>query len=257
MEENPQAPRRIRLQKLLAELGVTSRREADRLIAEGYVKVNGKVAIPGTKVVPFQDAISVQGKLVDQKKAPKVYWLLHKPDMTLCSRSNENGKSTIYDLPDLAKIPFHVFSVGRLDYRTEGLLLLTNDGDLTEKLTHPKYAVTRTYQVLISGKLTKDHENELRAGIKLEDGFVKPDQLLYGHGKNLGKSRGSWYFLTVREGRNRLVRRIFEHFGYKVVRLIRTNYGSINLPESLGPGDMVSLSAEQIKALKESVQVTK
>lgn len=244
----------IRVQKYLSEQGVSSRREAEKLIQEGYVTVNGKKIELGHKVVPGMDAVSVRGKLVGRRKAPKVYWLFNKPDMTLCSKVGQGGKDTIFQLPELAKIPFHFFSVGRLDYRSEGLLLLTNDGDLSEKLTHPKYAVERTYQVLITGKLTREEEQQLKQGIKLEDGVAKVSHLLYAHGKNLGKSRGSWYFVTVQEGRNRLVRRLFEHLEHKVVRLIRVSYGPIKLPEELLPGALKQLSAKEIHALKTSFE---
>jgi 23S rRNA pseudouridine2605 synthase len=157
---------------------------------------------------------------------------------------------TIYQLPALSKVPFHFSSIGRLDFRSEGLLLLTNDGELVQRLTHPRYQVERTYQVLVSGKLDKEQLRSIRSGLTLDDGPVEVKKITYVHGKNLGKSRGSWYFVTVAEGRNRLIRRLFERFDCKVIRLIRISYGQLQLPEGLRPGEIRSLRSEQIKMLK-------
>lgn len=142
------------------------------------------------------------------------------------------NKPTIYDLPMVARAKFLVSPVGRLDFRTEGLLLLTNDGDLNYKLCRPEYHVPREYQVLLDGRLTKEEELSLKKGINLEDGPVSGVKLTYVHGSNLGVSTGSWYIITVHEGRNRLVRRIFESFNKRVIRLIRVGFGDLRLPEN-------------------------
>ena len=113
------------------------------------------------------------------------------------------------------------FAAGRLDYRTEGLLILSNDGDFVHKLTHPKYKLPRSYYVLVNGKLDSEQINQIENGIKLKDGMTLPTKLKVIHGKNLGKSQGTWYSITVYEGRNRLVRRLFEHFELNVVKLVR------------------------------------
>jgi 23S rRNA pseudouridine2605 synthase len=173
----------------------------------------------------------------------------------LTARHDEFARQTIYDLPMLKKVPFLVSPVGRLDYRTEGLLLLTNDGDLASRLTHPKYEVPRQYHVLITGKLTEAQEKQIVKGIDLEDGPTGKAIIRYAHGKNLGASRGSWYAITVYEGRNRLVRRMFEHLGAKVVRLIRVSYGEVRMPEELAPGEYRQLTAEEILSLKKSVNL--
>ena len=181
---------------------------------------------------------------------PRVYWLLNKPDEVLTARNDEFQRQTIYDLPMISKVPFLVSPVGRLDYRTEGLLLLTNDGELASRLTHPRYEIPRQYHVLIIGRLSHEEEQAIVHGVELEDGKSGRAEVRYAHGKNLGASRGSWYAVTVFEGRNRLVRRLFEHFNHKVVRLIRVAYGEVRLPEDLEPGDYLQLTSAQIKSLK-------
>jgi len=148
-------------------------------------------------------------------------------------------------------LPFLVSPVGRLDLRTEGLLLLTNDGDLAHQLTHPRNKVPRHYHVLISGRLTKEEEQKIASGaLVLEDGPVKKADIRYAHRHALGGSSGSWYMLTVYEGRNRIVRRMFETLGYKVVRLIRVGIGNLRMPEDLTPGDYRQLTADQLDQLK-------
>jgi 23S rRNA pseudouridine2605 synthase len=246
----------MRIQKWLSQLGLTSRREAETWITDGRIAVNGRVVKElGSKVTPGIDQLAIDGKPLVQKAPPRVYWMLNKPDEVLTARSDTFQRTTIYDLPQLRKCPFLVVPVGRLDYRTEGLLLLTNDGEMANRLCHPKFHVPRSYHVLIGGKLTTEQERQIKHGITLEDGPTGRIDLRYAHGKNLGASRGSWYMITVYEGRNRLVRRVFEHFGLKVVRLLRVGFGDLALPEDLKPGEYQQLSSEQIVSLKRATQL--
>ncbi|MCX6109450.1 MAG: pseudouridine synthase [Proteobacteria bacterium] len=241
----------MRIQKWLSQLGIASRREAETWISEGRIAVNGQVVTElGRKIDPQQDQVTVNGKLVGSSVPPRVYWLLNKPDEVLTARSDEFQRQTIYDLPKISKVPFLVSPVGRLDYRTEGLLLLTNDGELASRLTHPRFEIPRQYHVLIIGRLSHEEEQAIIHGVELEDGKSGRAEVRYAHGKNLGASRGSWYAITVFEGRNRLVRRLFEHLNHKVVRLIRVAYGEVRLPEDLEPGDYRQLTSAEIKALK-------
>ena len=241
----------MRIQKWLSQMGLASRREAETWISEGRIAVNGEVVTElGRKIDPETDQVSLDGKALSRGLPPRVYWLLNKPDEVLTARNDEFQRKTIYDLPKLNKIPFLIAPVGRLDFRTEGLLLLTNDGELANRLCHPKYRIPRLYHVLIGGKLTEEQEQAIRRGVTLEDGPTGAIDLRYAHGKNLGSSRGSWYAITVHEGRNRLVRRLFEHFDLKVVRLIRVAFGDIRLPEDLKPGDYLQLTSDQIDTLK-------
>ena len=232
-------------------MGVTSRRQAEKLIDEGRISVNGQVLKEqGYKVDPENDQVKVNGKLVVSKEPPKVYWMFNKPDMVLTSSKSENGKKCLFDLPAFNKLPFRVFTAGRLDYRTEGLLIVSNDGDFVHKLTHPKYKLPRSYYVLVNGKLTSEQQKQIESGIKLKDGMTLPCKLTTIHGKNLGKSQGTWYSITVYEGRNRLVRRLFEHFDLNVVKLVRYSFGEMTLPESLAPGEYRQLSKQDIANFK-------
>lgn len=233
-------------------MGIASRREAEKWISDGRLAVNGRVVDQlGTKINTETDHVALDGKTVKAKIPPKVYWLLHKPDKTLTARGDESSdKPTIYDLPMLAKAKFLVSPVGRLDFRTEGLLLLTNDGELSYKLCRPEYHVPREYQVLLDSRLTKEEEQQIKKGITLEDGPVRDVKITYVHGTNMGVSTGSWYLVTVHEGRNRLVRRLFEHFNKRVVRLIRIGFGEIRLPNDLPVGEYRQLSGDEVAVLR-------
>lgn len=145
--------------------------------------------------------------------------------------------------------------VGRLDFRTEGLLLLTNDGELSYKLCRPEYHVPREYQVLLDARLTKEQEQIIRKGVELEDGPVNNVKITFVHGMNMGVSTGAWYVITVHEGRNRLVRRLFEHFNRRVVRLIRVAFGDIRLPVDLPSGEYRQLTADEVTKLRQATDV--
>ena len=243
---------KLRIQKWLSELGLASRREAEAWITDGRIAVNGTIVRElGMKIDPEIDRLTLDGKGLGRSKPSKVYWLLNKPDRTLTSRKSQGNKSTIFDLPSLRGLTFDVAAAGRLDYRSEGLLILSNDGQLIFRLIHPKYKVPRHYSVLVNGRLSAADMKKMTQGIELEDGPVEQVNIKFVHGHNMGKTSGSWYFVTVFEGRNRLVRRLFEHFGLNVIRLIRNGLGDIRLPESLPPGKYIQLKPNQIKYLKE------
>jgi len=247
----------IRIQKWLSQQGVASRREAEEWISHGLVYVNGKlVTEQGLRIDPSIDQVRVTGKHIHSKPPPRVYWLLHKPDLVLTSRPDGSGRRSIYELESTRDLQFLVSPVGRLDYRTEGLLLLSNDGELVHRLSHPKYKVPRMYNVLADGRLSPEEEKALRRGIALEDGPTGRAEVVFAHGVNLGQSRGAWYFVTVFEGRNRLVRRMFEYFGLKVVRLVRYGFGDLRLPDDLPPGEYRQLTAAEINYLKEAVDLS-
>jgi 23S rRNA pseudouridine2605 synthase len=245
-----------RLHKWMATQGVTSRRMAEKWILAGRVEVNGAVETTlGRQIDPTKDRVRVDGKLLNEAPPHLVYWMMNKPDATITSRNDPERRATVYDLPSLAKQPFPVLTVGRLDYRTEGLLLLSNDGDLVNRLMHPKYHVPRVYDVLIPFRLRESQMERFAKGIRLDDGPVGPIDIRACGSKNLGATRGSWYRLTVHEGRNRLVRRLFEKLGVRIIRLVRVAYGPIRLPEQLSPGEVVPLAPEQIAALKRATEL--
>jgi 23S rRNA pseudouridine2605 synthase len=247
---NEQKSMLVRLNVLLQEFGVSSRRKADDLIESGVVKVDGKVVRKlGTKVEKSA-TISVEGKILKGIPA-KVTYILNKPFMTITSRKDEKERTTIFDLPEIKKLPPNVQPVGRLDYRSEGLLVLTNDGDLALALSHPKYSVEKTYAVLTSSPFTLEDADKLKKGIVLDDGPAKVVSIKIGGKEKLGNSIGQWVELIVTEGRNRLVRRMMEALGLSVVRLVRVAIGDLRLPGKLEPGKMRIVTEFEAKYLND------
>lgn len=236
----------IRLNVYLKEHGIASRRKADDLISSGAVKVNGRmVSELGTRVSE-DDEIMVNGVKVRKRAFPKVTYLLHKPDMTITSSHDPQGRETIFNLHSLKELPPNVQPVGRLDYRTEGLLLLTNDGDLAYALTHPSQGIEKRYAVLVSDEFSAEDTDRLRKGVMLEDGLAKAVSVRIGSRESLnGQRKGRWVEVVIMEGRNRLVRRMFESIGYKIVRLARLGIGDISLPSALKPGECRLVNASE------------
>jgi len=231
----------VRLQKFLAEAGVASRRASEDLIVAARVMVNGKVVTElGSKVDPDKDQVMLDGKLVRVRR--KLYVALHKPVGCVCSRRDERGRHTVYDL--LPADWSNVQSVGRLDYDTEGLLLLTNDGELSLRLTHPRYGVKKLYQVTVEGRADMDQVAALTRGIRDEGELLRAQQARI---IDATKSR-SVIELELTEGKNREVRRMCAAIGLNVERLVRTQVGKIKLGE-LRPGKWRTLTATEIKTL--------
>jgi 23S rRNA pseudouridine2605 synthase len=237
---------KIRLNVLIQKLGISSRRKADELIAAGMVKVNGKTVKTLGSYVPENAALTIDGKKYSTRPDYQTY-LFHKPYRFLTTRMDKNNRSIIYDLPHVKMLPSNVQPVGRLDYKSEGLLILTNDGMLSYALAHPKFLIPKTYHVLLSSPIAREEVNKLRKGVLLEDGFAKPKSIRLKQRENLGRSVGQWLEVTITEGRNRLIRRMFEFLGFKVVRLIRLSIGIIRLPSKLEPGELrVVTEAERV-----------
>ncbi len=217
----------IKLQKFLSSAGVASRRKAEELIASGQVRVNNVLATIGQRVDPSHDQIKVANQIItDQGK--KLYYLVHKPRGVITTTSDDLNRQTVLSLiPSLA---VKLYPVGRLDQDSEGLILLTNDGDLAYRLTHPKFGIKKTYQVQLDREPSQQAITHLKSGVKLSDGWAKPHDL-----KALDKESGQvWYELSVSEGRNRLVRRMWERVGYEVKRLVRTQLGPFTLDQLAG-----------------------
>jgi len=239
----------IRLNVLIQKRGVASRRQADVLIEKGLVQVNGIIVKELGAKVARNARLTVDGK--DYRKSlRKVVYLFHKPPFTMSTRQDTHGRKTIFDCKSVTKLPTSVQNVGRLDYHSEGLILLTNDGDLAYALTHPKFDIEKTYKVLLTEKPHVDEMAKLKKGIQLEDGFAKPTRLKLLRREVLGKAMGQWIEIVVTEGRNRLVRRMFEFFGLTVVRLVRTSIGEIKLPARLGQGHVRVPSNKEKRYLK-------
>ncbi|OZM57155.1 pseudouridine synthase [Lottiidibacillus patelloidae] len=233
-----------RLQKVIAQAGVASRRKAEQLIVEGKVKVNGKVIKElGTKV-SGNDEVEVDG--IPLYKEEHVYFVLYKPTGVISSVQDEKGRKVVTDY--LYGVEQRVFPVGRLDYDTSGLLLLTNDGDLANKLMHPKFNVEKKYIAKVEGIPSKEVLLNLTRGIVLGDGKTKPAKTKLISGDR--RKNTSIIEITISEGRNRQVRRMFEAIGHPVKKLKREKYGMLNLL-GMNPGDVRELKPFEVKQLKQ------
>ena len=233
----------VRLQKILAEAGVASRRGGEELIRAGKISVNGRVISQlGFKADPEVDRIKVNGRLIP-RPSPKVYYLLYKPPGVITSLNDPEGRPTVKDL--IPRIKAKVFPVGRLDYDAEGLLLLTNDGEVAMHLAHPRYGVPRTYLVKVKGILTPREMEQVAQGVMLEDGMSPAMQI--SPARKLAKN--SWLRITLHEGRNRVIKRTFEAIHHPVLQLKRIRFASLNL-EGMHPGDYRPLTSEEIEQLK-------
>ena len=239
-----------RLQKILAQAGVASRRKCEELILSGQVEVNGeKVTTLGAKADPAADDIRVGGKPI--KKESKLYYMLHKPKGVITSAKDPQGRKVVADY--LPGVKERVYPVGRLDYDTEGLLLLTNDGEFANMLTHPSHHVPKTYHATVKGVPHGTALEKLAKGIQLEDGMTAPAEVDY-HDVD-PDSKQATISITIHEGRNRQVRRMFEAIGHPVTRLRRVKFGDLTLHglprgkfRPLHPKEVQSLLAEARKS---------
>ncbi len=232
----------MRLNKYIAHCGIASRRAADTLIMQGHVTVNGVIVQEMGYKVLANDMVAFKGKPVKAEEK-MVYYLLNKPTNVLTTSSDERGRRTVIDIMS-EKIPERIYPVGRLDRNTSGLIILTNDGELTKKLSHPSYKVPKVYLVTLDKNLSLKDMEQIRDGITLEDGPIKADSLHFVEG--LGKREVQ---IEVHSGKNRLVRRIFEHFGYEVVKLDRTYYAGLT-KKNLPRGMFRPLTKEEVRMLK-------
>jgi 23S rRNA pseudouridine2605 synthase len=238
-----------RIQKIISAAGVTSRRAAEELITEGRVRVNGKVVTElGTKADPSKDHIKVDGKLINPQQ-PQTYIMLNKPAGFVTTMSDPEGRPTVQDL--LKGIKVRVYPVGRLDYNTEGLLLLTNDGDFAHLITHPKHEFPKTYLAKVKGVLEDSQIDNLENGIYLDDGKTAPAKI-----KKVRKEEAnSWLEITIHEGRKRQVRRMFDRVGHSVIRLKRIRTGNQTLGD-LAEGTFRYLTPDEVSGLREMAQKT-
>jgi 23S rRNA pseudouridine2605 synthase len=236
--EGPEGPEvRIRLQKVLAQAGLGSRRACEELIADGRVTVDGQEALLGDRVDPAVAVVEVDGVPIGIRPG-SVYYLLNKPTGVVTTADDPQGRPTVVDL-----VPAYprVFPVGRLDLDTEGLLLLTNDGDLTHRLTHPSFGVEKEYLAEVEGVPGRGALRRLREGVELDDGLTAP--------ATIGVVSPSVLRIVIHEGRNRQVRRMGEAVGHPVRRLVRTRIGPIT-DRTLAPGEWRELTQAEVRELE-------
>jgi len=238
-----------RLQKVLAKVGYGSRRANEELISAGRVKVNGEIAHLGMKADPTKDEISVDNVVIP-KQEETIYLALYKPRGILSDNSPTDSRKNVRDMIDLDG---HFFTVGRLDLESEGLMILTNDGELTNRLTHPRYGHEKEYLVLVAKRPDEEQLETWRRGVVLEDGFrTAPTKVVIHkwHGK------GAWLKVILKEGHKRQIREIGRVIGLPIVKLIRVRISTINLG-NLKPGEWRYLTAEEVKQLIASSEIKK
>jgi 23S rRNA pseudouridine2605 synthase len=234
-----------RLQKILSEIGIASRRSAEELIIEGRVTVNGRIAILGMKADPDRDHIKFDGKLIARPE-PKVYIILNKPRSVVTSLRDPEGRPTVKDY--LKGVKYRIFPVGRLDYDSEGLLLLTNDGDFAQAILHPAKKISKSYLVKVKGSPEEEDIKKLRVGIQLEDGITAPAKLQ----KSRSTENNIWLEITIHEGRKRQIRRMLEQIGHPVLKLKRIRINGIELG-NLKPGEYRYLKPEELSILRKEI----
>lgn len=240
-----------RLQKIIAAAGIASRREAEELIREGQVTVNGQVITElGSKADPEHDHVKVRNRLITRPE-PKRYILLNKPREVMTTSNDPEGRPTVTDL--LKGVKERVFAVGRLDYHSEGLLLLTNDGELANHLMHPRYGCEKTYQAKVKGVPDDSALQKLRRGIVLDGRKTRPCQI--ERMRTTGKRHdpnNSWLEIRLREGRTQQIRRMFKLVGHPVQRLRRVAISTVE-DAKLAPGEWRDLTDEEVAQLRRSV----
>ena len=229
-----------RVQKIIAHSGYCSRRKAEELISQGRVKVNNKVISIGSTANRYKDKITVNDTLIKTEKP--VYYALHKPKGVLVTKSDPMKRKTIYDLPSVKTIPENIIPVGRLDALTEGLVILTNDGDFANTISHPSNAITKTYRVRCEPEFTDEELEQLTTAIYVDERPAKAVEVI------IHENERRECILTIHEGRNRIVRRMMEKLGKKVYRLMRIGIGLFEIG-TLKEGSIRKLTQKEIKML--------
>ena len=240
---------KIRLHKLIADCGIASRRKAEQLIAEGKVRVNGRIAEIGEKVDPVNDKISVGSRKLLPQTSRRVYIMLHKPRGFVTTMDDELGRKCVAEL--VSDIPERVFPVGRLDRDSEGLLLMTNDGDFANRISHPRSHVSKTYRVTVRQQVTEDMLAKLSEGLMIDGQITLPaDVNLITKEENRNVMQ-----ITLYEGRNRQIRKMCEELGLEVIRLKRIAVGNVKLG-MLKAGDWRDLNDDELRSLMASAQIS-
>ena len=237
----------LRLHKVMADAGIASRRHAEEMIREGRVTVNGEVVTAmGFTVDPARDRITVDGDPLQMGLKRRSY-VLYKPIGYICTRKDPEGRKTVYDLlpPEVAD---GLHSAGRLDMDAEGLLILTSDGDLTEKLTHPSRHLPKTYLVKVKGTVENAVLKRLRTGVELDEGITHPAEVTVI--KGTGADRNTWMTIVLTEGRKNQIKRMCEAVGHRLLKIKRTAIGGMVLPDHMKPGSFRKLTEREVEWLK-------
>jgi 23S rRNA pseudouridine2605 synthase len=237
-----------RIQKIIAQMGIASRRKAEEIIAEGRVTINGRVALIGEKADFSKDHIKVDGKLLIRRE-PKVYLMFNKPRNVVTSLADPQGRPTIKDY--LKGIRYRVFPVGRLDFDSEGLLFLTNDGDFANAVLHPSRKIPKTYMVKVKGIIDDNKISKLRQGVRLEDGRTLPAKVKFAR----QSENNSWIEIAITEGKKRQVRRMVEAVGYPALKLRRVSINGVRL-SGLKIGEIRPLTDRELQELKKETGPT-
>ncbi len=242
---NSQAIESVRLNKYLSECGIASRRKADELIADGAVVINGKKVYElGTKVRPGHDRITVSGKPV-KPATHRVYILFNKPKNVVTTMDDPEGRPTIADF--FERLPVRVFPVGRLDWDTEGMILLTNDGEFAQKVNHPSEEILKTYLVKVSGHPSEDQFERLRRGVSVIGGKVAARHI--ERVRRGDSDKYDWVKIMISEGKNRQIRRMFEKIGFDVIKLQRVAIGRLKMPSNLKRGEYLFLTEAGVERI--------
>jgi pseudouridine synthase len=236
----------VRLHKAIADAGLASRRAAEEMIRQGRVAVNGEpVTAMGVIVDPTSDTVTVDGVPIGKGERKRTY-LFYKPTGLICTSEDTHGRKTVFDiLPDEVSTGLH--TAGRLDMDAEGLLILTNDGDLTRTLTHPSSHLPKTYLVKVKGQVRPGALKKLRRGVELDDGVTLPASVNVL--KEKGTERNTWLRIELREGRKNQIKRMGEAVGHRVISIKRTAIGGMKLPEKMKPGGFKKLSVKEIQTM--------
>ena len=236
----------LRLQKYLAEAGVASRRASEELITAGRVSVNGNTATLGMSVDPETDTVLFDGKPVKQEEEI-ITIMLNKPKGVVSTSDDPQGRKTVQEY--VKDIPARLYNVGRLDINSEGLLLMTNDGELAHRMTHPKFSVAKTYFAICDGKLSPSEIASLVNGVTLDDGMTAPARVTR---VNPTVSGDTSFLITIHEGKNRQIRRMLEAIGHRTLRLKREKFGPLYLGD-LKPGETRRLTQDEMRSLRHAL----
>ena len=238
-----------KLQKSLAQAGLGSRRDMEEWVRAGRVTVNGVAATIGARVGP-NDVVRVDGQAIGQSRdrGPVRVLLYYKPEGEIVSRDDPGGRPTVFTrLPPARGAKW--LAVGRLDFNTSGLLILTTSGELANRMMHPRYEVEREYAVRVLGRLSPEQQEKLLSGLRIDDGVARCESVQ----DRGGEGANHWYHIVIREGRNREVRRLFAALGLRISRLMRVRFGSVNLPRGLRRGQFVELAPREVRQLLASL----